>query len=307
MKNPIFILALGGCFLLPSCNDTASLPMELRPLHVVAVNYPLAFFAESIGGDHVDVEYPVPDGVDPADWQPTAEDISRFQNADAILLNGAGYAAWTTTASLPNARTHATSSDARDEWITMEENSVHTHGPTGEHSHTNVASTTWLDPEIAIAQLDSVRAVMSSLAPEYQEQFASNARALARRILAVSADLEQAVNAAPTTPVLFSHPVYQYLTRRFGINARSVHWEPDEMPTDAEWAALDELLQTHPARWMIWESQPNPLVAKRLEAHGVQSVVFDPGGEHSSSGDFIDGIRKNAKALRNVYGADDPR
>lgn len=307
MKDLLSIFALGGCLLLSSCNDSASTPVDLPPLHIVAVNYPLAFFAEAIGGEHVEVVYPVPAGVDPADWHPTPEDISGFQNADAILLNGAGYASWTATASLPNARTHATSSDARDEWITIEESDVHTHGPKGEHSHALVASTTWLDPEIAIAQLDSVRAVLVSLAPEHQEQFASNARAMERRIIEVSADLEQAVNAAPTTPVLFSHPVYQYLTRRFGMNARSVHWEPDEMPTPEAWAALEKLLQTHPAAWMIWESQPNPALAERLAAHGVGSVVLDPGGAQPSSGDFIDGIRENAGTLRKVYGVDDSR
>ncbi len=39
-------------------------------------------------------------------------------------------------------------------------------------------------------------------------------------------------------PLLFSHPVYQYLARRYDLDARSMHWEPDEPLTDMN---LDDL------------------------------------------------------------------
>ena len=44
-------------------------------LTIYAVNYPLAFFAEQIGGEDVDVVLPVPPGVDPAFWEPAIATI----------------------------------------------------------------------------------------------------------------------------------------------------------------------------------------------------------------------------------------
>ena len=46
-------------------------------LSVYVVNYPLAYFAERIGGDRVDVRFPAPPDVDPAFWQPDVETIAE--------------------------------------------------------------------------------------------------------------------------------------------------------------------------------------------------------------------------------------
>ena len=43
------------------------------------------------------------------------------------------------------------------------------------------------------------------------------------------------------------------MIRRYDLNGRSLHWEPDVAPD------LDDLTQVredHPARWMIWEAGP---------------------------------------------------
>lgn len=298
----IALLALAGCGRADPSPSTAT----LGPTTVVAVNYPLAFFAQRIGGDHVAVTMPAPPGTDPSDWQPTPEAISQIQGADVILLNGAGYAGWVGAASLPDSKVWVTSNDDRDEWIQLDQrdSAVHRHGPAGPHSHHGVASMTWLDPEIAIAQADAVRAALVRAMPEHQDLFGSNARVLARSIIEQSADIEQAINTNPTQPVLFSHPVYQYLARRFGMNGRSVHWEPREMPNEEAWSALEASLADHPAEWMIWEATPDTAIADRLQGLGIQSVVVDPGGAAPTQGDYFGSMRAAASALRRVYGAE---
>ena len=72
-------------------------------LSVYTVNYPLKYFAERIGGPYLKATLPTPPGQDPVYWTPSIADISAYQQADLILLNGAGYAKWTTKASLHSA------------------------------------------------------------------------------------------------------------------------------------------------------------------------------------------------------------
>ena len=99
-----------------------------EPLNVYVVNYPLKYFAKRIGGDHVRVNFPVPANVDPAYWNPDLANISDYQRADLILLNGAGYAKWTAKVSLPRSKMVDTSSQFKDRYMTTKEVMTHSHG-----------------------------------------------------------------------------------------------------------------------------------------------------------------------------------
>ena len=51
---------------------------------------------------------------------------------------------------------------------------MHAHGPEGSHSHAGTASTTWLDPEIAVAQATTIHDALVRILPAHQEEFGSN-------------------------------------------------------------------------------------------------------------------------------------
>ena len=78
-------------------------------------------------------------------------------------------------------------------------------------------------------------------------------------------------------------------------------WEPYEMPSEEQWKELDYGLKTHPAKWMIWEDNPNPDSVKKLEALGVQSIVFNPCGNIPEEGDFLSVMKQNLENLRIIF------
>ena len=47
---------------------------------------------------------PIPQDVDPAFWNPDVQAILAYQQADLILLNGAGYAKWVPQTTLSRSR-----------------------------------------------------------------------------------------------------------------------------------------------------------------------------------------------------------
>ena len=114
-------------------------------LNIHVVNYPLQYMAERIGGKQVAVTFPAPADEDPATWKPSADQVSAYQQADLILLNGAGYAKWIDKVSLPASRMVNTGGSGQDHLIALNEDTTHTHGPTGQHAHSGFAFTTWLD------------------------------------------------------------------------------------------------------------------------------------------------------------------
>jgi len=266
-------------------------------LTIYTVNYPLAYFAERLAGDEARVEFPAPPGLDPAFWMPDTDTVRAYQAADLVLLNGAGYAHWIDKVSLPTSRLVITSRDFADQYIETTSGVSHNHGPVGEHSHSGTAFTTWLDFEQASRQADAVARAILRKRPDVKDQVEKRLEALNDELLALDARLARISAATPSRPLLGSHPVYQYLARRYGLNLRSVLWEPDAAPTPQQWGELDAILGEHPARWMLWEAEPTSETASRLRALGVESVVFDPCANRPAAGDFMSVMGANAKSL----------
>jgi zinc transport system substrate-binding protein len=275
--------------------------VEDAGLTVYVVNYPLQYFSERIGGELVRVEFPAPANVDPAYWTPDAEDVVAYQGADVILLNGADYAGWIGMASLPASKMVNTSEAFADRHIYIEGDVTHSHGPEGEHSHGATAFTTWLDPTLAVMQAEAIEAALAGASPASEATFTAGFDSLTRDLLGIDAGVENALASVRAEPLLGSHPVYQYFARRYGLNLKSVHFEPDQFPDDSGWWNLRELLREHPAQWMLWEGEPMPEIVARLEELGVKSVVFEPCGNVPDAGDYLSVMQANVRNLEAAF------
>ena len=60
----------------------------------------------------------------------------------------------------------------------------------------------------------------------------------------------------PSLPLVGSHPIYQYMVRKYNLNLKMVIWEPDEDPGEKKWNHLHELVKEFSVKWMIWEGEP---------------------------------------------------
>jgi len=275
-------------------HDTPQAAGPEGPLTVYVVNYPLQYFAARIGGEEVEVVFPAPADVDPAFWSPSAEIVSAYQRADLILLNGAGYARWVAMASLPQAAKVDTSAAFADRLIPLESAVTHAHGPEGAHEHGDLAFTTWLDPTLAIEQARAVARALERARPAQAETFRLSLDELTVELNDLDRRLAAVAGQLGSEPLLFSHPVYQYLTRRYDLNGRSLHWEPDLAPDLDD---LTQALEDHPARWMIWEAEPLPGTIATLDGVGIASVVFAPCGRAPATGDLISEMERNVSRL----------
>jgi zinc transport system substrate-binding protein len=272
---------------------------EIAGSRVVVGNYPLYFFASRIADgidDAPELALPVVGG-DPALWIPDAEQIQVLQSADVIALNGTGAEFWLNLVTVDQHRVLDTSANIASQLIPLEETVKHQHGPQGEHSHERMASTIWLDPHLAIAQAQALTDALAELAPADESQFRENMATLERELDDLDTQLNQVFTRLDGRPVLFSHPVYQYLQRRYAINGISLHWEPDEAPTTSAWIDLQQKRASHPANIMIWEQEPLEQTKERLAAAGINSVVWHTAANRPDEGDFLSAMRANANRL----------
>jgi len=297
----LFALAfLASCSHSPSGPDAAT-PRATGPVTIYTVNYPLQYFAQRLGGQHVKVVFPAPADTDPALWTPSPAIIAGYQSADLILLNGASYAQWTRTVSLPPSKLVDTSASFHDQIIQVEQGVTHSHGPGGEHAHAGVAFTTWLDPRLAILQAAAIHAELISLRPQYADDFNRGFDSLKEDLEEIDARIAGVVGQKNELPLIFSHPVYQYFTRRYDLYAEAVPWEPNEMPLEAMWQEFASLRERHPAAWMIWEDEPDKAIVSKLREMGMESIVFAPCGNAPSEGDYLARMHANIENLAKVF------
>jgi zinc transport system substrate-binding protein len=299
-------ILIAATFFLAGCGGTVEEPAEpVQPpepekLDVYTVNYPLAYFAERVGGDGVTVNFPAPADEDPAFWSPDAETIAAYQQADLILINGAGYAKWVERATLPSSKIIDTTAGAADRLVALEGTVTHSHGPEGEHEHVGWAFTTWLDPTLAIEQARAVADALVARRPDQKMDFRNRFSVLEAQILDLDRRLEIASQAIGDAPLVFSHPVYQYLIARYGLNGEEAHWEPNAAPSGHDWEHLSSSLANHGARWMVWEAEPLPSTVQALVERGISSVIYDPCGNRPNDGDFMTVMDANAEALERI-------
>lgn len=299
------IFVLTACLLVTAaCEKATEQPAVVDPaagkiLNIYTVNYPLAYFARRIGGEFVTVSFPAPAGVDPAIWRPAPQVILDYQQADLILLNGAGYAAWTTQAALPTERIVDTSTLFKDRLIRLESSVKHQHGPEGDaHTHGDTAFTTWLDPELAALHAESILAAIVRVRPEQVSEFTANYQSLLTDLQNLDAKLSAAFKQSYAAVIIFSHPVYQYLARKYGVQASTMHWEPDQ-PLAAE--DLQKLAETPGSlRLVIWESAPYEANINALSKAGYQSVVFNSAANPTGGTDYLEIMAMNAVELSDM-------
>lgn len=273
---------------------------------VYAVNYPLAWMAERIGADRVQVSLPVPAGTDPAHWQPTPEIVLAYQQADLVLLNGAGYANWIDFASLSPGRLVDTTRGLEDRFVPAGE-VTHSHGPAGEHDHADVASHTWLDPEIATGQARAIAAALGRLVPAHESAFRQRLVSVETDLAQLDTQLTAALERWHGAGVLYSHPVYQYLDARYALAGRSVSWEPGEDPGEKEWNRLARRLADQPATLMLWEDGPLPATVDRLRQMGIEPVVFETGAARPAVGDYLTLMNENRERVAGARPANEDK
>jgi zinc transport system substrate-binding protein len=271
--------------------------------------YPTEYFTQRIGGDLVEVENPVPADADPIFWQPSREDLQAYQEADLVVVNGAGFEKWVEQATLPEDRVVDTAAPFANQLITYEDAITHSHGSVGEHSHEGLDGHTWLDPHHAKVQAAEIKDALAERLPAHAATFEHNYQDLAADLDALDEELSDYRESYGNQPFFASRPAYNYLARRYGWNVDNLDLDPEEMPDEETFAEIEARMAEHPAEYIVWEGEPTPEIAERFEQElGLKSVTFSPveqlGEEERASGlDYLEVMRDNLEAIRPIFKA----
>lgn len=277
--------------LLLACSGETEPPVpadESRPevaatLKVVTTDRPTQYLVERIGGDSVEAMCLLPDDAAADTWQPSGEVVAGLTAADLIVTNGAGYAAWMKTASLPVNKVVETSSGV--DLLTIQGPS-HSHGTEGEHSHAGVDPHTWMDPQTYLAQAGAVRAALTVHRPDRAAEFDARLALLEADLTMLDGELRSATADLAGVSMAQNHPAFGYLGRRYGLTIQN--------------ADLDPTVPGHPhlhEAVVLWEAAPSDEVKATMA--DAQHVVLDP-LESGAPYDYVAQARANVAVLAGI-------
>lgn len=294
------LLPIMFVLMVAACNDQQSPTAQQQPERadfIIAANTPLQYFAQRMLGNDIEVRLLAPKGSDPAQWQPSVDEVLQLQQAKLILLNGAGYWGWLNKVSVADSALVNTSAKVRQQWLALEDQLSHSHGPTGEHAHGGYAFTIWMDMSLAQAQAKAIAHALGQRWPEKKGSIDRELDALLADLGALDEGFMAVATRLQGRQLIYSHPVYQYFERRYELPGVSLHWEPDLMPNDEQWRELQRL--NIEDTLFIWEAKPAAEIADRMRQLGIEYVILNPAANHRED-DWITVQRNNLVRLSTI-------
>jgi zinc transport system substrate-binding protein len=314
-------IVLGLALLASGCQQSPP-PAAARPL-VVTSFYPLYEFARQVAGERAEVLSLVPPGAEPHAWEPAPADVARAQRARVFVYNGAGFEPWAERLAR-DLDPAATLVVRATEGLALVEADLpghgHQHGAAAGTAHRGHAHDTergrgspdphvWLDPVLAQAQVETVRAALTTADPDGAQTYADNARRFTERLQALHGAYEAGLATCERRDVVVSHAAFGYLTRRYRLAQVSIMGlSPEAEPGPAELAALVRFARRHEVRTIFFETLVSAKLAETLAREvGAQSLVLNPveglTREEAAAGkDYVALMEANLANLRTALG-----
>lgn len=147
--------------LITSCGPS----VDAEPL-LVATLFPQYSLASSLAGDLMDIEWLVPAGVDPHDYEPTPSQRLELNNADVVLFSSENFEPWihsiedTVQGRLIDLSTYVS-------LLPTDETDIETTSTEDDHNHDGDPHY-WVDPANGLLMLEVIATELIALLPEHE-------------------------------------------------------------------------------------------------------------------------------------------
>jgi zinc transport system substrate-binding protein len=185
---------------------------------VVVSFYPMYEFTKQVGGDKVIVSSLIPLGVEPHDFEPTAQQIQNAETADMLVYNGAGFEGpWTENI---NAKFVLDTSQGLN--LTTN-NRVDKQQLDDENNGIFFDPHIWLDPLIAKEQVEKIRDGLKRIDPNNAGYYNENAKRFMSELDTLDANIRSAFTNCEKKDFIAFHNAFGYFADRYGLTQHSIH------------------------------------------------------------------------------------
>ncbi|WP_374110655.1 metal ABC transporter substrate-binding protein [Neobacillus cucumis] len=298
----IFLLIVSGC------SNAASTKSEKtsegsKKLQIVTTFYPMYYFAQKVAGSSANVELLIPNGVEPHDWEPTANDMAKIQDSDLFIYNSRYFETWTEkvfkSINDPNLKVIEASNgiELMDALDSEEEDN---------HEHTSSKDPhVWLSPVLAQKEVDNIAKALEQADPKNKDKFQKNAAALNSELADLDSLYKETIDKAKKKEFVTQHAAFGYLAKQYGLTQIPIAGlSPDVEPTLGKLAELTDLTKKKNVKIIYFEELTSSKVADTLAKEiGAKTEVLNPlegltKKEQEKGLDYIDVMKNNLESLK---------
>lgn len=307
--SPMLLLAACGATGTQTSQQTASSSSAQGTMSVSASFYPIAFFAEQIGQEHVNVLQVTPSGVEPHDFDPSAQQLARVNDAKVFLMNGAGVDSWgdkiiddlkqSGTVTVRMTDTISPMGGFNEEGFTDP-----TQPPSSEFSAVPDPHI-WLDPVNAEKEAALIRDAFITADPVHADAYTSNADSLLASLRALDQEYRSGLAHCAINDVVVSHNAFRYMAQEYGFRTLAISGlTPDEEPSAQRIAELANFAKKNGIKYIFFETLVSPKLSQTVaDEIGAQSLVLDPlegltDAEAAHGDNYITLMKNNLQNLR---------
>ncbi|GEK34896.1 metal ABC transporter solute-binding protein, Zn/Mn family [Kurthia sibirica] len=283
MLSLVAILAL---FTAACGNNTTK--KDASKLSVYTTVYPLQYFTERIGGNHVEVESIYPPGSNEHTFEPTQQDMMKIADSKLFFYIGLGLEGFVTNAkkTLANEdvtmvettahvdeKLFATSTATKDDHHEEED---HDHSEEG-HSHGNVDPHVWLSPIISQELAASIKDNLIKKDPKNKEDYTKNYNKLIIDLKQLDADFTEMAQQAKTDTFFISHASFGYIAGTYGLHQQAISGlNSQQEPSQQELTKIASKAKKDNINYILFEQNVSSKLSEVIQKDvGAQSLTVN--------------------------------
>jgi len=256
----IFVMCLMLSF--SGCDGENTAPSDTDKSKVrVSVSFDaMREFVQAVGKDKVTVSVIIPDGTEPHEFEPKAEDLKNMSKAQVFVYNGLGMEPWAkqAIAAAKNQKLITVEASKGVEPIqNTDADEIKEHGPQDPHS--------WLSLKNAIIEVNNIKNALVQADPTNKDYYEKNCTEYTTQLNQLYQQYQDKFAKAGRKDFVTGHAAFSYFCRDFGLQQNSVEdvFAAGE-PTAAKLAELVEYSRQHQVHIIFVEDMVSPEVSKTL-------------------------------------------
>ncbi|MEG0284718.1 MULTISPECIES: metal ABC transporter substrate-binding protein [Vagococcus] len=307
MKNIFKIMAMMLVLIGVSACGKQEAESNDGKLEIVTSFYPMYEFTKQVTKDKANVSMLIDGGVETHDYEPSAKDMAKIQNADVFIYNSNEMETWV-EAVLKNIDTSKVKVIEASKGIELlggeEEQADHDdHDHEDGHSHVYDPHV-WLDPVLAKKEVETISEGIMSVDKENSDYYKKNTEDYGNQLTELHESYVSTLKDAKNRKFVTQHTAFSYLAHEYDLEQVAISGlSPDQEPTPKELKGIQDLVKDENIQVIYTESSASEKIAKTIsDATGAKLAVLNPmesvSKENRQKGeDYISIMKANLEAL----------